>query len=40
MKTLKAAMVEPNKTPKTTNLKLSIDAFLIRQSVSVQAMTV
>ena len=27
MKTIKAVMVEPDKTPKTTNLKLSIDAF-------------
>ena len=27
MKTIKAVMVKPNETPKTTNLKLSIDAF-------------
>ena len=27
MKTIKAVMVKPDKTPKTTNLKLSIDAF-------------
>ena len=27
MKTIKAIMVEPDKTPKTTELKLSIDAF-------------
>ena len=27
MKTIKAVMIKPNETPKTINLKLSIDAF-------------
>ena len=27
MKTIKAVMVKPNETPKTVELKLSIDAF-------------